>query len=125
MVTLVIPKLKNDMKNLIKTLAFAFIVMLGISTSSAQGITQDTNRPEVIAKKKASELSEVLDLNGDQSRSVFRALVSKEVGYKKQVVGKDANSAAVVSEKKKIDTTLKASMKKTLTPEQYKKWLAL
>ena len=125
MVTLVIPKLKNNMKNLIKTLAFAFIVMLGINISSAQGLTQDTSRPEVIAKKKASQLSETLDLTDDQKRSVYRALVSNEVGYKKQVIGKDANSAAVKSEKKKIDAALKASMKKTLTPEQYKKWLSL
>ncbi len=113
------------MKNLIKTLAFAFIVMLGINISSAQGLTQDTSRPEVIAKKKASQLSETLDLTDDQKRSVYRALVSNEVGYKKQVIGKDANSAAVKSEKKKIDAALKASMKKTLTPEQYKKWLSL
>ena len=74
------------MKTLIKTLAFAFIVMLGINTSNAQGLTQSADRPEVVAKKKASELSVALDLTGDQQRSVFRALVSKEVGYKKQVI---------------------------------------
>ena len=113
------------MKNLLKTIAFTFIIALGINTSSAQGLTQNTDRPEVIAKKKSSELSKTLSLNGDQERAVFRALVSKEVGYKKQVDGKDANSPTVISEKKKIDAALIASMKNTLTPEQYKKWLTL
>ena len=113
------------MKNLIKIVAFAFIMVLGVNSASAQGLSQDGARPEVVAKKQTSELSQALDLNGDQQRAVFRALVSKEVGYKKQVNGKDLNNASVKAEKQKIDASLKASMKKALTAEQYKKWLAL
>lgn len=113
------------MKNLIKIIAIAFIMGLGVNTASAQGLTQDGERPEVVAKKKTSDLTETLGLNGDQERAVFRALVSKEVGYKKQVNGKDTNSASVKGAKQKIDTSFKASMKKALTAEQFKKWLSL
>ena len=113
------------MKNLIKIVAFAFIMVLGVNSANAQGLSQDGARPEVVAKKQTSELSQALDLNGDQQRAVFRALVSKEVGYKKQVSGKDLGSTAVQTEKNKIDNALNASMKKTLTTEQYKQWLTI
>jgi len=113
------------MKNLIKNIAFAIIVVLGVSTSSAQGLTENTDRPEVIAKKQTTELATTLGLDGDQERAVFRALVSKEVSYKKQVNGKDLNNAAVKGQKKEIDDALQAAMKKTLSVEQFKKWLNL
>ena len=113
------------MKNLIKLLVFTFAIVLGTNNSNAQGLTQNQDRPETIAKKKTSELNDALTLTGDQQRAVFRALVSKEVGYKKQVSGKDLGSTAVQTEKKKIDNALNASMKKTLTAEQYKQWLTI
>lgn len=113
------------MKNLIKIVVIAFIIALGVNTASAQGLTQNTDRPEVVAKKKTSDLNDALTLTGDQQRAVFRALVSKEVGYKKQVNGKDLNNASVKAAKQKIDASLNASMKKALTAEQFKKWHSL
>lgn len=113
------------MKNLLTVIAFAFVMVLGVNTAEAQKLTQDSERPEVVAKKKTSELSTKLNLNGDQQRSVFRALVANEVNYRKHVAGKDANNALVKADKKKYDDVLKASMKKTLTDAQFKQWLAL
>lgn len=98
-------------------------MILGVHTSSAQQLSQDNSRPEVIAKAETAELTKTLDLSGDQSRAIFRALVAKEVGYQKSVKGKDLKNAAVSAEKKKLDDQLKASMKKILNADQYAEWL--
>ena len=113
------------MKNLLTVFAFAVTMLLGVQTTSAQQLSQDQSRPEVIAKTEAAKLTEALDLSGDQSRTIFRALVAKQVGYQKNEDGKDASSAAVIAEKKKIDAQLKDAMKKTLTDDQYSKWLKM
>lgn len=113
------------MKNLFKIVAFSFVMLLGMSTMNAQSLKQDQNTPEVIAKKQTEKLSEVLSLNGDQQRAVFRALVVKENNYLKDVNGKDAKSADVMANKKKHDEVFETTMKKALTDEQYKKWLTL
>jgi hypothetical protein len=109
------------MKNLIKIVAFAFVMVLGLHSAEAQ----DAERPEVVAKQITAELSETLNLNGDQQRSVFRAMVAKEVNYRKHVDGKDASNAQVIADKKKHDDVLTTSMKRILTDAQYKKWAAL
>ena len=116
---------RKTMKNLFKVIAFSFVMLLGMGTMNAQGLKQDQDRPEVIAKQRTSELSQALDLNGDQQRAVFRALVSKESNYKKHINGKSASDAAVIANKKKFDDVLNTAMKKTLTDAQYKKWLTL
>ncbi|NND62097.1 MAG: hypothetical protein HKN48_02765 [Flavobacteriaceae bacterium] len=113
------------MKKIIKIVAFSFVILLGTSTLSAQELTQNQDRPEVVAKQQVAALSDVLDLNGDQQRAVFRALVSKESNYRKNVNGKDLNNATVLANKKKYDATLDAAMKKTLSKSQYEKWLSL
>tara|TARA_B100002051_G_C16522246_1_gene528311 strand:- start:267 stop:614 length:348 start_codon:yes stop_codon:yes gene_type:complete len=113
------------MKNLLTVFAFAVTMLLGVQTTSAQQLSQDKSRPEVIAKTETAKLTEALDLSGDQSRTIFRALVAKQVGYQKNVDGKDASSATVIAEKKKIDAQLKDAMKKTLTDDQYSKWLKM
>lgn len=111
------------MKNLFAIMALGFTMFLGIQSSSAQSLSQDENRPEAIAKTQTAKLTTSLDLNGDQSRTVFRALVAKEVGYNKSVNGKSSSDA--VSEKKRLDADLDAAMKKTLTDEQYTKWKSM
>ncbi|MGK0427640.1 MAG: hypothetical protein ACJAUR_001754 [Ulvibacter sp.] len=113
------------MKNVITVIAFTLVTLLGINSAVAQGLTQDADRPEVIAKTKTADLSETLQLNGDQQRSVFRALVANEVSYKKNISGKNPSDAQVISDKKKFDDALMTSMKKTLTPEQFEKWITL
>ncbi len=112
------------MKKLITVFAFASVILLGVQSISAQSLSQDNTRPEVIAKTETAQLTDALNLDGDQSRAVFRALVSKEVSYQKSVSGKDPKDAGVIGDKKRIDAQLKASMKKALTAEQYAKWEA-
>lgn len=113
------------MKNVITVIAFAFVMLLGVNTTVAQTLSQDTDRPEVIAKNKTADLNEVLELDGDQQRAVFRALVANEVNYRKHINGKDLNDAKVIADKKKFDDVLTASMKQTLTADQFTKWKAL
>jgi len=111
------------MKNIFKVIAVSFVMLLGMSTMNAQGLTQNQNKPEVIAKKQSADLSQELSLTGEQQRAVFRALVTKETSYSKEVSGKDMRDATVRASKQKIEQTLEAAMKKTLTEEQYQKWL--
>lgn len=111
------------MKNLLTVFAFAVTMLLGVQTTSAQQLSQDKSRPEVIAKAETAKLTETLNLSGDQSRAVFRAYVSKEVNYQKHIDGKDAADATVKANKAKFDAALKESMKKILTADQYNQWL--
>ncbi len=111
------------MKNLLTLLAFTATLFFGIQSTSAQSLSQDQNRPEVIAKAEASKMTDELGMDGDQSRAAFRALVTKEVNYQKHVNGKDLSDPAVKAEKEKIDETLKGTMGKILTDEQFAKWL--
>lgn len=111
------------MKNILKVVAITGLMVLGGQSISAQSLSQDQNRPETIAKTETAKLSETLGLNGDQTRAVFRALVAKEVGYQKYVEGKELSSSPAKAEKAKLDETLNAQMKKTLTPEQYTNWV--
>ncbi|MBT0607511.1 hypothetical protein [Aequorivita echinoideorum] len=110
------------MKNLIKVFAFSAVMFLGAQSISAQSLSQDQSRPEVIAKAETAKLTDELGLSGDQSRSVFRALVSKHVNYQKHIEGKDANDATVVANKKKFDASEEELMKKILDEKQYAKW---
>ena len=112
------------MKKLLSVIAFAFVIMFSAQTISAQSLKQDQDRPEVVAKSQVAELTKQLNLTGDQSRTLYRAFVSKEVNYRKLINNKDAKSPDVIANKNKIDNTFKASMKKTLTEEQYSKWLS-
>ncbi|WP_432412772.1 hypothetical protein [Rasiella sp. SM2506] len=112
------------MKKFITGIAIACFVLLGMNTIAAQSLSQDSQRPEVIAKQEVADISADLSLSGDQERSLFRAYVQKEVNYNKDVTGKDQKNAAVMAAKKKYDDQLSAAVKKVLTPEQYKKWQA-
>lgn len=111
------------MKKLFTIIAFAATMVFGIQNISAQSLSVDQNRPEVIAKAETAELTETLDLNGEQSRTVFRALVAKEINYQKHIKGQDATDAKVIANKKKFDSSLTEIMKKTLTDVQYAKWI--
>jgi len=110
------------MKNLLTVIAFVASVFIGSETTFAQSLSQNENRPEVIAKAETANLSENLGLDGSQTRAVFRALVAKEVGYQKNINNKDLNQASVKADKQKIDSELDATMKKILTENQYNKW---
>jgi len=113
------------MKNLLSVLAISCVMLFGMGNVNAQNLTQDQDRPEVIAKAKVAELSPKLELDGTQQRALFRAYTAHESNYKKHVHGQDKSSPQVQANKKKFDDVLKVSVKKALTSEQYTKWLTL
>jgi len=112
------------MKKLTSIFAVIAFLFIGVQSVQSQSLTENKNRPEVIAKNQTELLTEKYNLDGNQSRAVFRALVKKEVDYQKKVTGKDQSSATVRSEKEKIDNSLRTEMKKILTDEQFKQWEA-
>ncbi len=112
------------MKKLVSVVAFTFLLMFSAQTISAQSLSQNQEKAEVVAKAQVAELTTQLNLTGDQSRTLYRAFVAKEVNYRKLVNGQDSNDATVVANKGKIDETFMISMKKTLTEEQYNQWLS-
>ncbi|MCH2490544.1 MAG: hypothetical protein MK211_10380 [Flavobacteriales bacterium] len=113
------------MKNLVKVIALVFVMALGVQTTSAQSLSRDQDRPEVIAKKTVADLSETLDLTGDQQRTLFRAYVVKETSYNKRVKGKDVSNPTVAASKKEIDEQLTRNVKSALSDAQFKKWQSL
>jgi len=110
----------NKMKNLFSLVAFVIIMLLSVQNVSAQNISQNQDRPEVIAKTQLLNLSNQLALTGDQSRTLFRALVTKEVSIRKSKL--DENKTTMVIDKKKADELFYVEMKKTLTAQQFTKW---
>lgn len=110
----------KKMKNLFSIIAFAFVMMLSVQNVSAQSVSQNQDRPEVIAKTQLLDLSNQLELTGEQNRTLYRALVTKEVSLRKS--GLDENKVTMTADKKKANEVFFSQMKKTLTPEQFKKW---
>lgn len=96
-----------------------------MGTMNAQTLKQNQNSPEAVAKQQTHDLSQSLNLDGDQQRAVFRALVVKESNYNKYVNGKDLKDAAVMAAKKKQDEIFETAMKKALTEDQFKKWQSM
>lgn len=113
------------MKNLLTAFAFVTALFFGMSDLSAQNLTQDQNRPEVIAKQKVADMSQPLDLTGDQQRAMFRYYASHLSTMKKYVDGKDASNPEVAANKKKYDAVFMTGVKKTLSAAQFTKWTAM
>lgn len=112
------------MKKYMTFLIFTIIMGLGIQSSFGQQLSQNEDRPEAIAKQQVKEMSKTLNLTDDQQRTLFRAMVTKEVAYKKSISGKDLSDPAVMQAKKEADAAFEKALKKTLTEEQmaaYKK----
>ena len=108
------------MKNLFSLVAFVIIMLLSVQNVSAQNISQNQDRPEVKAKTQLLELSNQLELTGEQQRTLYRALVTNEVSIRKSEL--DENKTTMVIDKKKADELFYAEMKKTLTAQQFTKW---
>ena len=113
------------MKNLLTVFAFVTALFLGMNDVNAQSLTQDQDRPEVIAKQKVADLSTTLALTGDQQRTLFRHYASHLSNMKKHVDGKSATDPTVIANKKKYDEVFVAGVKKALTPAQFTKWSAM
>ena len=104
------------MKKLFFYFAFALFTFAVTQSATAQ------QKPEVIAKQKVAQLSQELNLSGEQQRSLFRVYVLKESDYAKQVNGKDLSNPEVAKAKKEIDAALDKGVKDVLTQEQYSKY---
>lgn len=90
----------------------------------AQSIKKATDkRPESIAKEKVANLTEQLNLDGDQQRTIFRAFVMDAKKKSSPAAIKSPKAASMKTNAKSLG--LDATMKKTLTDDQYKKWLAM
>jgi len=111
------------MKNLLSIIVL--VIVFSVQSVSAQSLTQDQDRPEVAAKAQVNKLTNELDLSGEQSRTLYRAFVIHEVDYRKLIEDKNSTKEKINSEMKKLDAILDASIKKTVSKEQYSKWLSL
>jgi ribosomal protein S20 len=96
----------------------ALILVFFAIAFNAQDL-QAQQKPEDIAKLKVAELTEKLELTGDQQRAMWRVFVKKESAYAKQVNNQDASDASVVAAKQEIDATLDKEVKAILSPKQY------
>lgn len=110
------------MKNLLSIIAFAFVMLLSTQNTTAQNLSQNQDRPEVAAKAQLLDLTNQLGLSGEQGRTIYRALVTNVVSSRKAVLDRDANSSDAKADLQKADSELYSAMKKTLKPEQFKKW---
>lgn len=99
------------MKKLFAILVVALFTMIGSNTVFAQ------QKPEEIAKIKVAELTEKLNLDGDQQRTLFRVFVKKEAAY--------AKSSISEADKKAVDEVFEKEVKAELTAEQFKAYQAL
>ena len=113
------------MKKFLSVVAFAFIIALGSQTMQAQSLSQDSSRPEVIAKTQLAKLTESLDITADQERTLFRAFVQKEVNYNRYVNSGKFSAEKSKSNAAKYDVALDEALRKTLTEAQYTKWISL
>ncbi len=104
------------MKNLLNVMFIVFSLFLTSQSLIAQ------ERAEDRAKMQVAELSDALELNGEQQRALFRAFVKKEAAYSKQITGYDLSDTEVIKAKKEIDDTLLKEIKEVLTAEQFKKY---
>ena len=108
------------MKNIFSLVVLASFILFSLQSISAQSLKQSQDRPEVIANNELQILTNELDLNDIQRRTLFRALVTKEVSFRKSEL--DENKATMETDQKKANDDFDSQMKRTLDPEQYKKW---
>ena len=108
------------MKNIFSLVVLATLVLFSSQSLSAQSLKQNQDRPEVIANNELQILTIELDLNDIQRRTLFRALVTKEVSFRKSDLNE--NKTTMEIDKKKANDDFHSQMKKTLEPNQYKKW---
>jgi len=113
------------MKRLLSIAVITCGFIIGMGSVSAQDMTAQDQRPEVIAKSIVADLDAKLDLNGDQERALFRAYTAHQSNMKKHVIGKNSSDPAVQQQKAKFDKLLKSSVQKALNSSQYTKWLGM
>ena len=104
------------MKKYITLLSFIVCFIASAQFASAQ--SNSSFSPEAIAKKKTHEIHQLVELNGEQQKSVFHLLVDAENNI--AVIN---NSSADVNSKQarksEIFKYVSTKLSSILTPEQY------
>lgn len=101
----------------------SFIVCFIASAQFANAQSNSSSSPEAIAKKKTHEMHQLVELNGEQQKSVFYLLVDAENNI--AVIdnsGADVNS--MQARKSEIFKYVNTKLKSILTQEQYKTYIA-
>ena len=111
------------MKRIFKLAVLTLTLGLFSHAMNGQTLTESGNKPDAVAKAELAQLDKELNLSDEQERTLFRAIVKREVEYRKSVKGKDPNNPNVAHVSKKLEENFNTSMKETLTEKQYKKWL--
>ena len=111
------------MKSFFKLALLTLVFGLFSQNTQAQTLSESGDKPDVVAKAELEKLDKDLDLTDEQERTLFRALVKREVEYRKSVKGKDPNNPNVSHVALKLEENFNNEMKATLTEKQYKKWL--
>ena len=111
------------MKRIFKLALLTLVLGLFSQTMNGQTFTASGDKPDEMAKAELSQLDKDLNLSDEQERTLFRAIVKREVEYRKSVKGKDPNNPNVAHVARKLEENFNNSMKETLTDKQYKKWL--
>ncbi len=105
------------MKTYLKAIS-TFCLFLGLMSQPVFGqrLQQDNSRPDEAAKIQVDQLSQTLNLEGAQQRSLFRALVSEATrsGQSPQKLLSDAS--------KNQNQAFLQTVQGILTPEQFRKW---
>jgi len=112
------------MKKLFTLLAFVFAIALSTQSGYSQGITENAEKPDIVAKAQLEKVSSSLNLSDDQERTLFRVFLAREVNLRKNVNGKDLENPNVSYSVKKIAENFEKGMKETLTEDQFSKWKA-
>lgn len=109
------------MKKLITICAFIFAFSLTTTTNAQEKLKS----PEAIAKEQVNAMTQQLNLNGDQQRALWKALVTKQSSVNEAIQNKGNLSEAELKKMNmKINAQLDNSMSKILSKDQYKQYLA-
>lgn len=104
------------MKKIITICLFA-IALVFSTTTNAQ---EKQKSPEAVAKEQVHKLSQQLNLDGDQQRALWKALLKKQTAINEAVKSSGSISA---TELKTLNKQIEQTVSKFLNKEQYKLFL--
>lgn len=110
------------MKRFFKLALLTLVIGLFSQNTQAQTITESGDKPDVAARAELADLDKALDLSDEQERTLFRAIMKREVEYRKSVQGKDMSNPNVSYTANKLKENFENELKAALTEKQFKKW---
>jgi Spy/CpxP family protein refolding chaperone len=107
------------MKKYITILSFIVCFIASAQFTNAQEQTKKKAfTPEVTAKQKTHEIHQLVELNGEQQKSIFYLLVDAENNMD-AIENSGADVNAIQARKKEVMKYVDDKIKTILTPEQY------